>query len=79
MNKRRKALEKARSFAPWVGIYADKAHWEEVKFVVNPHNIGNCGECPHNNGSSSERGGAYICGPCGQQVCFIEQNCGEFY
>ena len=40
-----------------------------VKFMHNPDNIGNCAECPENRGFV--QGSGYICGPCGQQNCWV--------
>ena len=40
-----------------------------TKFMYNPENIGNCTECPENR--DIEQGGSYICGPCGQQNCWV--------
>ena len=40
-----------------------------IRFLYNADNIGNCEECPYNDGH--ERGAAYIVGPCGQQNCWV--------
>ena len=42
---------------------------EGLNFLYNADNIGNCEECPYNDGY--ERGAAYIVGPCGQQNCWV--------
>ena len=43
---------------------------QEVRhFLYNAGNIGNCEECPYNDGY--ERGAAYTAGPCGQQNCWV--------
>ena len=44
-----------------------------VKFMYNPDNIGNCAECPENR--SFVQGSSYICGPCGQQNCWVDVHC----
>ena len=42
-------------------------------FMYNPENIGNCAECPENR--DFVQGSGYICGPCGQQNCYVDVHC----
>lgn len=47
---------------------------KEKKFLCNPKNIGNCAECPMNEGQSEWPGNRL---PCGQFHCWVEAHCKE--
>lgn len=43
-------------------------------FMGNPDNIHKCWKCPANKGI--KEGSSHICGPCGQQNCWVRAHCG---
>lgn len=47
---------------------------ELVKWLCNPENIGNCEECPYNEGFSSWTENLL---PCGQFHCWVALHCKE--
>lgn len=58
----------------YVGAKVTKKYIEEyTAFMYNPENIGNCDECPENR--DMVQGSGYICGPCGQQNCWVTCHC----
>jgi len=47
---------------------------KEKEFLCNPKNIGNCADCPMNEGQSEWPGNRP---PCGQFHCWVEVHCAE--
>lgn len=46
-----------------------------IEFMYNPKNAGRCDDCPENMGFDPLNSAGYICGPCGQQNCWVDAHC----